>query len=98
MNPGWNREVMFMNRAFEFTDELAHAGAETPGDGRCRETEGTAKNVLARHLHRNPSRFGHSDGDQRLAEQGKPPHSVAESTGVLFGLLRGRKVGRDGLG
>src|SRR2546425_10605466 len=76
-----------MKRAFEFTDELTHAGTETPRGGRCRETGATAENVLARHLQGNPSRFGHSDGNHCLAEQGKPPQRVAESTGVLFGAV-----------
>ena len=52
-----------MKRTFEFTDELTHAGTETPRGGRCRETGATAENVLARHLQGDPSRFGHSDGD-----------------------------------
>src|SRR5712692_1649580 len=81
-----------MKRAFEFTDELTHGGTETHRGGRRRETEATTENVLARHLQGDPSRFGHTDGDHRLAEQGKPPQRVTESTGFLFGLFRGRKV------
>src|SRR5438876_4527643 len=98
MNLAGVERRLFMKRAFEFTDELTHAGTETPRGERCRETEATAENVLARHLQGDPSPFGHTDGDHRLAEQGKPPQRVAESTGFLFGLLRGPKVGRDGLG
>src|SRR2546428_13026346 len=86
----------FMKRAFEFTDELTHAGTETPRGERCRETEATAENVLARHLQGDPSRFGHTDGDHRLPEQGKPPQRFAESTGFLVVLLRGLEGARDG--